>query len=49
MSSSISLVKTLAEIVDKKINAVQEKTTPKIVLYKTGSTLTPTNLGQVSY
>lgn len=49
MSSSVSLVKTLNSIVDKKINATQQKTTPKILLYIMGSTLTPIDLETVSH
>ena len=47
--SSVSIVKTLDAIIDKKISDTQEITTAQIVLYKTGSTLTPVSLGKVSY
>ena len=49
MSDVISVVKVLTTFVDKKIVADKENTVNKTFLYKTGSTLTPTNLGQMSY
>lgn len=49
MSSTSSIVQVLDSIVDKKIATEYEKTTPIVVLYKSGSTLIPTNVGQVSY
>lgn len=48
-SSTVSIVKTFSDIVDKKINETNEKSSPKVVLYKAGSSLTPTNLGTLSY
>ncbi len=49
MSDTTSLVKVFDSIVEKKIEAEKVKTTSRIVLYKSGSTLTPINLGKVSY
>ena len=47
-SSTNSIVQIIDSIVDKKITTEYEKTTPRVVLYKTGSTLTPTDVGKVS-
>ena len=51
MSSSTapSIVQVLNEIVDKKINTTQQMSTPKVVLYQSGSTLVATNLNQLSF
>ena len=48
-SSTNSIVQILDSIVDKKITTTQEMSTPKVVLYKAGSTLTATDLGKVSH
>jgi hypothetical protein len=44
-----SIIKVLTSIVDKTISTDKPKTTNLVLLHKAGSTLTPINLGQVSY
>jgi hypothetical protein len=44
-----SLVQVLDEFVDEKIDTTKDITINSVLLYKAGSTLTPINLGKVSY
>lgn len=46
---TVSIVKTLTDIVEKTVATTQPMTTSSVLLYKAGSTLTPINLGQLSY
>ena len=48
-SPTVSIVKTLTDIVEKKVATTQPMTTSGTLLYKAGSTLTPIVLGQLSY
>jgi len=44
-----SLHKILTKIIDSKIDENKPKTTTGIILYRSGSDLTPVNLGKLSY
>ena len=48
-NTNVSVIKSIEKIIDKKIDLTQSKTTSSVVLYVTGSTLSPIDLGQVSY
>ena len=47
-TSTSSVVKTLTSIVDSNISKTLPLTINKVLLYKSGSTLTPVNLGTLS-
>jgi len=49
VSSTLSIVKTLNDISIKNIESTLPMTINKVLLYKAGSSLTPVNLGQLSY
>ena len=48
-AKTVSIVKTLNEISMKSIKSTLPMTINKVLLYKSGSSLTPTNLGKLSY
>lgn len=48
-ASTSSIVNVLTKIVEDNINNTKSKTTNKIVLYKSGSALTPVDFGKISY
>ena len=48
MTSTVSIIKTLDVIVDKKINESKQMTINQTLLFKAGSSLTPINLNTVS-
>jgi len=47
-ASTLSIVSKLTDIVVKTISTALPSTTKTVLVYKAGSTLTPTNLGTIS-
>lgn len=48
-ASNLSVIQALNDIIDKSISKSLPTITNDVLLFKSGSTLTPVNLGQVSY